>query len=85
MSDWLILVEYATDVAQHETPHKVLRVRDYLANPRLFTGRRPNIINLARSYAYQSNGYYASLLAEARGHRIVPSAQSMVELSRKTL
>lgn len=85
MSDWLILVEYATDVAQHETPHKVLRVRDYLANPRLFTGRRPNIINLARTYAYQSNGYYASLLAEARGHRIVPSAQSMVELSRKTL
>lgn len=85
MSDWLILVEHATDVAQHETPHKVLRVRDYLANPRLFTARRPNIINLARSYAYQSNGYYASLLAEARGHRIVPTAQSMVELSRKTL
>lgn len=85
MSDWLILVEHATDVAQHETPHKVLRVRDYLANPRLFMSRRPNIINLARSYAYQSNGYYASLLAEARGHRIVPTAQSMVELSRKTL
>lgn len=85
MSDWLILVEHATDVAQHETPHKVLRVRDYLANPRLFMARRPNIINLARSYAYQSNGYYASLLAEARGHRIVPNAQSMVELSRKTL
>ena len=40
MSDWLILVEHATDVAQHETPHKVLRVRDYLANPRLFTARR---------------------------------------------
>jgi glutathione synthase/RimK-type ligase-like ATP-grasp enzyme len=85
VSDWLILVEHATDVAQHETPHKVLRVRDYLANPRLFMSRRPNIINLARSYAYQSNGYYASLLAEARGHRIVPTAQSMVELSRKTL
>ncbi|MHA6288574.1 RimK family protein [Maricaulis sp. CAU 1757] len=85
MSDWLILVEHATDVAQHETPHKVMRVRDYLATPKLFTARRPNIINLARSYSYQSNGYYASLLAEARSHRIVPSAQSMVELSRKTL
>nr|WP_238934713.1 RimK family protein [Maricaulis parjimensis] len=72
-------------MGQHETPHKVLRVRDYLANPRLFTGRRPNILNLARSYAYQSEGYYASLLAEARGHRIIPSAQTMVELSRKTL
>jgi len=85
VSDWLILVENTADLAQHETPHKVLRIRDYLANPRLFTGRRPNIINLARSYAYQSEGYYASLLAEARGHRIIPSAQTMVELSRKTL
>ncbi|WP_291842435.1 RimK family protein [Maricaulis sp.] len=70
---------------QHETPHKVLRIRDYLANPGLFTQRRPNILNLARSYGYQTQGYYASLLAEARGHRIAPTAQTMVELSRKTL
>ncbi|WP_297734473.1 RimK family protein [uncultured Maricaulis sp.] len=85
MSDWLILVEFPNDLAQHETPHKVLRVRDYLANPALFTQRRPNILNLARSYGYQTQGYYASLLAEARGHRIAPTAQTMVELSRKSL
>jgi len=85
VSDWLILVEFPNDLAQHETPHKVLRIRDYLANPALFTQRRPNILNLARSYGYQTQGYYASLLAEARGHRIAPTAQTMVELSRKTL
>jgi glutathione synthase/RimK-type ligase-like ATP-grasp enzyme len=85
VSDWLILVEYPNDLAQHETPHKVLRIRDYLANPGLFTQRRPNILNLARSYGYQTQGYYASLFAEARGHRIAPTAQTMVELSRKTL
>jgi len=85
MSDWLILVEYAADLGQHETPHKVMRIRDYLTTPNLFTGRRPNIINLARSYSYQSEGYYASLLAEARRHRIAPTVQAMVELGRKSL
>ncbi len=85
MSDWLILVEYTSDLAQHETPHKVMRIRDYLTTPNLFTGRRPNIINLARSYAYQSEGYYASLLAEARRHRVAPTVQAMVELRQKSL
>jgi len=85
VSDWLILVEYPADLAQHETPHKVMRIRDYLTTPTLFTGRRPNIINLARSYSYQSEGYYASLLAEARRHRVAPTVQAMVELSRKSL
>jgi len=83
MSDWLILVDSAADLEQGETPHKVLNVRDYLARPQLFAGRRPNIVNLARSYAYQGAGYYASLLAEARGHRITPTVQTMMELSRK--
>ncbi len=85
MSDWLVLVENASDLQQYETPHKVMRIRDYLTNPGLFTGRRPNIINLARSYAYQSEGYYASLLAEARRHRVAPAVQAMVELRQKSL
>lgn len=85
MSDWLILVESASDLQQYETPHKVMRIRDYLTNPQLFTARRPNVINLARSYAYQSEGYYASLLAEARRHRVAPTVQPMVELRQKSL
>ncbi|GJL96838.1 MAG: carboxylate--amine ligase [Hyphobacterium sp.] len=85
MSDWLVLVENANDIGQADTPHKLMRIREYLTRPTLFAGRRPSIFNLARSYAYQSEAYYASLLAEARGHRIAPSVQTMVELSRKSL
>ncbi|MEL0099533.1 MAG: RimK-like ATPgrasp N-terminal domain-containing protein, partial [Opitutae bacterium] len=85
MTDWLILTERSIDFAQSETPHKVLAVRDYLARPDLFDGLRPVIINLSRSYAYQSAGYYASLLAEARGHRVIPTVATMLELSRKSL
>ena len=85
MTDWVILVETASDISQAETPHKVLRVADYITRPALFAGRRPYILNLCRSYSYQSEGYYASLLAEARGHRVSPSVQTMVELSAKGL
>ena len=85
MTDWLILVESESDLKQTETPHKVMRVSDYLTSPALFAARRPYVLNLARSYAYQGAGYYAALLAEARGHRVSPTVQTMVELSRKDL
>lgn len=85
MNDWLILVNSLGDIGQADTPHKVMRISDYLANPYLFTGRRPYVLNLARTYGYQSEAYYASLLAEARGHRISPTVQTMVELSAKEL
>jgi len=85
VTDWLILTEGRKDIDHTDTPHKVLSVRDYLSAAELFKGYRPVVINLARSYAYQSAGYYASLLAEARGHRVIPTVQTMLELSRKSL
>src|SRR5947209_459571 len=81
MTGWVVLVDHLRDFPNAETPHKVITTRDYLARPKLFSGPgRPKIINLARSYHYQSKGYYASLLAEARGHRIIPSVETMLEL-----
>ena len=82
---WLILVDRLSDLPNHAVPHKVMTVSDYLTHPETFKDLRPKIINLARSTAYQASGYYASLLAEARGHRIVPSVETMLELSRKPL
>ncbi|NDV86512.1 RimK family alpha-L-glutamate ligase [Aurantimonas aggregata] len=85
MSQWVVLVGRAADLDNGLTPHKIMTSRDYLARPGLFQGQRPKIINLSRSYAYQSRGYYASLLAEARGHRIIPSVETMIDLSEKKL
>src|SRR6202521_5786492 len=73
MTGWVILVDQGRDLPNAETPHKVISTSEYLARPRLFDMGRPKIVNLARSYAYQSKGYYASLPAEARGHRVVPT------------
>src|SRR5262245_64822370 len=78
MTGWVILVDQPKDLPNAETPHKVITTSDYLARPRLFDMARPKLVNLARSYAYQSKGYYASLLAEARGHRVVPTVETML-------
>lgn len=85
MADWVILVDTLKDFPNEDTPHKVITTRDYLARSSLFRGSRPKILNLSRSFAYQSRGYYASLLAGARGHRIVPTAETMIDLGSRTL
>jgi len=84
MTGWVIIVDQPKDFPNADTPHKVITTSDYLARPRLFEGR-PKLINLSRSYAYQSKGYYASLLAEARGHRLVPTVETMLELREAKL
>lgn len=81
----VILVGRLSDIDNGATPHKVMTTRDYLAHPALFSGQRPRVINLSRPYTYQSRGYYASLLAEARGHRVIPSVETMIDLSERRL
>ncbi|MCC6889295.1 MAG: RimK family protein [Hyphomicrobiales bacterium] len=85
MTGWVILVDQPRDLPNAETPHKVITTSEYLARPRLFDMGRPKLVNLSRSYAYQSKGYYASLLAEARGHRVVPTVETMLELREQKL
>lgn len=85
MSQWVILVGRLSDLDNASTPHKIMTSRDYLARPALFGGQRPKIINLCRNTAYQSRGYYASLLAGARGHRVIPSVETMIDLSERKL
>src|ERR1700732_1896926 len=85
MTGWVILVDQPKDLPNADTPHKVITTSEYLARPRLFDVGRPKLVNMARSYAYQSKGYYASLLAEARGHRGVPTVETMLELREAKL
>ena len=43
-------------------------------------GARQKLIILARSYNYQTAAYYCALLGEARGHRVMPSVETMLDL-----
>ncbi|HZD24722.1 MAG TPA: RimK family protein, partial [Alphaproteobacteria bacterium] len=85
MTDWVIVVDRLKDFPQTLTEHTVATTREFASRPQLFARRRPKVINLSRSYAYASQGYYCSLLAEARGLRVLPSVEAMMELSAKSL
>ena len=85
MTGWVILVDSAKDFPNAETPHKVITTREYLARPKLFETAGPKILNLSRSYNYQSWGYYASLLAEARGQRVMPTVETLLELGTRAM
>ena len=49
----------------------------YLSDPELALGPGRKVFNLCRSFRYQAAGYYVSLLAEARGHRPLPSVAAI--------
>lgn len=42
---------------------------------------KTRVINLCNNYSYMSKGYYVSLLAEARGHKIIPNVDKMIDLN----
>ncbi len=57
----------------------------YLTQPHYSDRRSVKIINLCRSYKYQTTGFYVSLLAEARGHRPLPSIQTLQDLKSQSM
>ncbi|MES1942543.1 glutathione synthase/ribosomal protein S6 modification protein [Salinisphaera sp. PC39] len=84
MAEPILVVESAGDWPAQEPAVRRVLADDYLADP-AFAARGYHVINFCRSYRYQSLGYYCSLLAEARGHRVIPSVATLQDLSRKTL
>lgn len=47
--------------------------------------RKYKVVNLCKSYQYQSVGYYVSLLAEARGHKVMPQITTLQDFRFPTL
>lgn len=64
---------------------RLIAARDYISDPHYLNLRRVKIFNLCRSYRYQSLGYYASLLAAARGHRVLPGIGALQDLKSPSI
>jgi len=64
---------------------QVVDARAYLTDPQYSEMRGAKVFNLCRSYKYQSTGYYVSLLAEARGHKPLPSVTTMQDLKTQAI
>lgn len=80
MRDWILIADDLRDLATLGAPFRMMTTRDYVLQPKLLAGARPKVINLARNFNYQTDGYYASLLAEARGHRVIPTIETMLDM-----
>lgn len=84
MSGWMIVVDRLGDLPAAVAVYPAMTARDYIMQPRASRRTVPKILNLSRSYGYQTLGYYCSLLAEARGHKVVPTVATVLELTRRS-
>lgn len=64
---------------------EVVSAKAYLTDPYFSDERGAKVFNLCRSYKYQSIGYYVSLLAQARGHKPLPSVQTIQDIKSQTM
>jgi glutathione synthase/RimK-type ligase-like ATP-grasp enzyme len=85
MSRLVIVVEKASDWGSYYPSDNVVAATDYLREPLDKDEERVQVINLCRSYKYLGTGYYVSLLAEARGHKVIPSVRTINDLRRRSL
>ena len=58
----------------------VITPEKYISEPAYQSVKNLKVINLCKSYQYQSEGYYVSLLAEARGHKVLPGVSTIQDL-----
>lgn len=63
----------------------VVSARKYLTDPSYADERGVKVFNLCKSHRYQALGYYVSLLAEARGHKPLPSVTTIQDLKSLTM
>ncbi|UCG78429.1 MAG: RimK family protein [Nitrospirota bacterium] len=73
LSDWPLQVEGLD----------IVTARKYLTDPAYAETSNVKVYNLSRSHRYQGIGYYVSLLAEARGHKPLPSINTIQDLKSK--
>jgi len=85
MSRILSIIEKAADWSSYYPSDSVVQAIDYLKEAIAGDDERVQVINLCRHYKYLGIGYYVSLLAEARGHKVIPSVRTINDLSKRSL
>lgn len=64
----------------------LVQALDYLTQEDYINSKDPlRVINLCKSYQYQSIGYYVSLLAQARHHKVFPSTITLHDLDSPSI
>lgn len=72
---WAFLEEFAP----------IVKPNDYIMRDEYHQNRSSRVINLCKTYDYQSIGYYISLLAQARDHKALPSVHNILDVMNLSL
>lgn len=80
-----IVVSQPQDWPFHHDEVEVISARDFLTTGLGAERGNTRVLNLCRSYRYQREGYYVSLLAAARGHRVFPTVSSMQAMKSSSM
>ncbi|MGL4371024.1 MAG: RimK family protein [Spirochaetota bacterium] len=64
---------------------KTVSAKDYLVSSDYSGVSNLTVLNLCRSYAYQTDGYYVSLLAAAREHTAFPAVRTIQEIKSPSI
>ncbi len=76
----LVVVDQLTDWPVEIPGVEVVTAWNYLTQDVFTRIRGARVYNLCRTFSYQTTGYYVSLLAGARGHRILPDITTVQDL-----
>lgn len=77
MSSKLIVTDRPEEWVDVIQDVEVLTPGDYFSGEQFQKSKKFKVVNLCKSYQYQSVGYYVSLLAEARGHKVMPEISTL--------
>lgn len=84
MTNHIVVVEKRNDFRWTDCDVTVVTAHEFILGNTFGTGLR-KVANLCRGYSYMSLGYYVSLLAEARGDRVTPSVETIVDMQQKAV
>jgi glutathione synthase/RimK-type ligase-like ATP-grasp enzyme len=85
MANLLIVTDQSSDWQQYFPSEQVVSVDQYLSSEWNENHNNVQVVNLCRDYDYMSSGYYCSLMAEARGHRVIPRVMAINDINQPLL
>ncbi|MBE4579147.1 glutaminyl transferase [Vibrio navarrensis] len=85
MANLLIVTDQTSDWQQYFPSEQVVNVAQYLDSEWQNNQRSVQVVNLCRDYSYMSSGYYCSLMAGARGHRVIPTVTAINDIAQPLL
>ena len=85
MSEFYVVVESLEDWSPYHPSQDVITFNDYLHRTHKPASNKIRVINLSRDYSYLSTGYYCALLAEARGHQVLPTVNTLNDVGTRAL